>query len=199
MDNVAALLAAEPGLLAALRELAVLLSAPSGSGGLRLRQAVVASVQTAPARVTLTIDGGSVAGVRYLAPYAPIAGDTTWLLEQGSLRLVIGQLADTGWITVTSFSNSWASYGSGFEPQYRKVGGIVYVQGTLASGTVGNVPAFTLPAGYRPSQLLNFPIATHDGTNYVLGAVNVLANGEVRVRAGSNVYAPIPFSFVAAA
>jgi hypothetical protein len=54
---------------------------------------------------------------------------------------------DSGWITISSFSNSWVA--GSIAPAYRKVGNRVQLRGRVTSGTA-NVTAFTLPAGYRP-------------------------------------------------
>jgi len=59
----------------------------------------------------------------------------------------IGQ--DTGWLTIGSFTNSWAST-SGI--QYRKQGNVVRLRGQFTTAGTANTVAFTLPAGYRPTQ-----------------------------------------------
>jgi hypothetical protein len=60
-----------------------------------------------------------------------------------------GQLiVDSGWIEVSSLSNSFVS--GGITPSYRKLNGVVYLRGNLNNGT-GAATAFTLPSGYRPS------------------------------------------------
>lgn len=59
---------------------------------------------------------------------------------------------DSGWQSLT-LANSWLNFGGGYaSARYRKVNGIVYIQGTIKSGTVapGTLLA-TLPAGFRPS------------------------------------------------
>jgi hypothetical protein len=55
-------------------------------------------------------------------------------------------LEDTGWISVTSFSNSF----SGTNVAYRKINNVVYLRGRIGGGTTGQT-AFILPTGYRPS------------------------------------------------
>jgi len=73
--------------------------------------------------------------------------------------------AASGWTVVgatgsPAFQNSWvASGGAYFAPAYlRKSDGTVMLRGSAMSGTVGTV-AFTLPAGFRPSQTRAFPLA----------------------------------------
>lgn len=79
-----------------MRDLARML-APAGQGddSARLRQGVVASVQAGPPRTLTVTVGGSVevAGVRYLASYSPQPGDTVWLVQQGPVLVVLGDLA----------------------------------------------------------------------------------------------------------
>lgn len=55
---------------------------------------------------------------------------------------------DAAWTTPGSLLNGWVNYGAGTVPfRYRKVAGLVTVQGTIKSGSVNTV--FQLPAGYR--------------------------------------------------
>jgi hypothetical protein len=54
---------------------------------------------------------------------------------------------DSGWITISSFSNSWAA--GSIAPAYRKVGNRVQMRGRVSLGTA-NATAFALPSGYRP-------------------------------------------------
>ena len=56
-------------------------------------------------------------------------------------------LGDSGWIAVTSLSNSFTSPTA---VAYRKINNVVYMRGNLFNGTA-NTGAFTLPEGYRPS------------------------------------------------
>lgn len=58
------------------------------------RMGVVAAVATTPPSVSVAIGGGAaVAGVRYLAGYAPAVGHTVVVLEQSGDRVVLGRLA----------------------------------------------------------------------------------------------------------
>jgi hypothetical protein len=55
----------------------------------------------------------------------------------------------TPW-TAPSFLNSWTNLGTTNQvAQYRKVGDVVQLRGSIVGGSVGTV-AFTLPAGFRP-------------------------------------------------
>jgi hypothetical protein len=57
-------------------------------------------------------------------------------------------IGDSGWISVTSFNNSF----SGTGVAYRKINNIVYLRGRVSGGTAG-AGAFVLPDGYRPSTI----------------------------------------------
>lgn len=86
-------------------------------------------------------------------------------------------LGDTGWITISSFSNSYSGSGS---PAYRKINNVVYLRGRVSGGTA-NTAAFNLPSGYRPAVDTVFAIQQF-GTgniNYVTVQPdgNVIPNG----------------------
>ena len=72
---------------------------------------------------------------------------------------------DSGWIAVSSFTNSFVV---GAAVAYRKLNGIVYLRGSVQSGTPANA-AFTLPTGYRPSETSVFAIQQYGLTtnNYI--------------------------------
>lgn len=85
------------------------------------------------------------------------------------------KLGDSGWIALP-LVNSWVSYDNTYgPPRYRKVAGVVFVQGLIRSGSLGAV-AFTLPAGYRPSLKLLFVV---DRDPNVDGRIDVETNGNV--------------------
>ena len=67
----------------------------------------------------------------------------------GDLAFLFG---DIGWTNVPAFTNSWAA--SGTAPGYILIGRTVWLRGAMSAGTA-NTAAFTLPAGYRPSQTVN--------------------------------------------
>lgn len=62
----------------------------------------------------------------------------------------VQNVGDNGaWTTVT-LTNGWTNFGGFQAARYRRMNGIVYVQGMLVPGTNG-AAAFTLPAGFRPA------------------------------------------------
>lgn len=95
------------------------------------------------------------------------------------------------WISVVTFLNSWANFGGGFQTlQYRKIGDIVYVRGTVAGGTVG-ANVCNLPVGYRPPAL----IETSSSANALMATFRVYASGDIETTAGSNARFDLNFQF----
>ena len=94
-------------------------------------------------------------------------------------------VGDTAWIAPTLL-NGWVNYGAPNQVAgYRKVGDLVFLRGTVKSGTVGTgTPVFTLPAGYRPP----VQYARAVPSNNALGRVDVYVNGNVVVNFGSNLW-----------
>lgn len=95
---------------------------------------------------------------------------------------IIGGVA-TAW-TAPTLLNSWVNFGGTQQvAQYRKIGDIVYLRGLIRFGTI-NLPAFTLPAGFRPPADLVFP----SQDNNTMGRVDVISiNGNVTPVAIDNV------------
>jgi hypothetical protein len=97
------------------------------------------------------------------------------------------------WTAVT-FQNSWVDYGAGYQPvQYRGEGDIARVRGLMKAGTIGGVPAFTLPVGLRPPAILYGVSARTSAGAAIIVSVGV--TGDVDVELGSNVLVALDFSF----
>ena len=58
------------------------------------------------------------------------------------------KIYDSGWIYPT-LENGWEAYDDGRPFKYRKIGEVVYLQGSVKNGTNKGV-LFTMPAGFRP-------------------------------------------------
>jgi hypothetical protein len=62
---------------------------------------------------------------------------------------------DTGWAELTGFLNGASAYqtglGGAWTPRYRRLNGLVHLQGLVNTGTTGTVHVATLPAGFRPA------------------------------------------------
>lgn len=154
----------------------------------------------APLAVALGGSSVSYSNVRSIA--GPLAvGDDVAAWTFGNDIIVLGALTEVpetprviGAGGQPAFQNAWVNFG-GTEPSasFYKDRGRVYLAGSVKSGTVGAVPMFTLPSGYRPPvDTVRFPVVDGVGT----GTLLILANGEVRLSAGNNAYvslAPVNF------
>lgn len=96
-----------------------------------------------------TVDGVHAAGLRRTtvsgtAPSTPITGQI-WVNPNETL------LTDSDWYYPT-FLNGWTNYGGGWSvARYCKLmGGLIYVEGLIASGTNG-AAAWVFPVGFRPA------------------------------------------------
>lgn len=86
---------------------------------------------------------------------------------------------DSGWITFP-FALNYQGFGSGYQaPQYRKIGDLVYLRGTISRNTASAGPgsvAGTLPTGYRPLATALF----EQGGAGTRARVDVESDGEVK-------------------
>lgn len=110
-------------------------------------------------------------------------------------------LSDTGWIEVGSggaapnFTNSWANGGGDYaNVRFRKVGGIVFVDGYATTGANGT-SVFTLPVGFRPSS--SMIVAISSGTP-AASYMRVGSDGTVKPAVGGGTGSLLSCSFVAA-
>ncbi len=87
------------------------------------------------------------------------------------------------WQAPSSFSNSWANFGGSYNPvgYYKDNFGIVHLRGLMGIGVIGNA-AFTLPAGYRPTNEERLSTSSANA----FGAVRIAADGQVIPYVGSN-------------
>lgn len=88
-----------------------------------------------------------------------------------------------------AFTNSWVNYSTPSYPaaSFYKHLDRVYLTGLVKDGTVGAFAVFTLPEGYRPPNILHFPITS----NGAYGTLVINATGTVQVTSGSNVWASL--------
>jgi len=122
------------------------------------------------------------------------ATQTLWSYQGTSW---VNMLNDTGWATPT-LQNSWVNFGAPYRNcAYRRINGIVYVEGLLKSGTAtANTVVFNLPAGFRPSASLFFGTQS----NSAMATVQLAASGDLTLSAGvSALSLTLMFSFIAEA
>lgn len=103
--------------------------------------------------------------------------DTPWV----HAPTIYDTVGDGSW-QVPTYQNSWADVGSGRTTKYRKVSGdrVELQLGAVAPGS--QTTMFTLPAGYRPGQTLDIPVALYNSGSPALSTVyiDIAANGVVQ-------------------
>ena len=123
--------------------------------------------------VTQHIPRVSISGT---APASPVDGDL-WIDN-----------TTPAW-TAPTLTNSWVNYGDIFTTAgyYKDALGIIHLKGLVKSGTTSNA-IFTLPTGYRPSQVAMFTVVAGPG----VARIDISTNGAVYVAAymasGTNAY-----------
>jgi hypothetical protein len=87
-------------------------------------------------------------------------------------------------IPVSTFSNGWVTWGTGYEVSYWKDPfGVVHLTGSVRDGLISDdvhaYPIFTLPPGYRPTQVQYQPIVSTTGGQVTVpgGFIEVCAQG----------------------
>ena len=121
---------------------------------------------TVAGRLEFWIDATKIAGKR------PIADDDlAWHF--------VGAAGEPGYI------GGWTTYAPGTYQGagFRRQGGVVFLTGLIAQGTVG-VGCFVLPAGYRPTDYRRFAVTS----NSAFGAVQIANDGTVITFAGTNAW-----------
>lgn len=115
-----------------------------------------------------------------------------------SCNYINGKLYDSGWQTAT-LENNWVSV-SGRTMKYRKIGHVVYVQGSITGGTYdAETTLFTLPEGYRNTMPYQKFIGEYYGTSGQVGFIYVAnASGKVNLDGAlpGNYEFSISFSFL---
>lgn len=76
------------------RDTAAAIRGEASKPGALLRIGVVDSVQTSTVTIKLGGDTTTIAGVKYLACYSPVAGDTVCILENGHDLLILDRISD---------------------------------------------------------------------------------------------------------
>ena len=77
--------------------------------------------------------------------------------------------SDTGWVTLSLLGNVQA-YTTGSTPQYRKIGNVVYLRGSVKNVLVNNTNICQLPEGFRPVGTSHNYI---QNTTYANGSANM--------------------------
>lgn len=126
----------------------------------------------------------------------PVGGNFDEVAKQFPLRrrhMAVESAGSVGAAGQPAFQNGWVNFGAPWQGLrfWKDPMGLVHIEGLVKSGTVGAVPVFTLPAGFRPAANLGFATLS----NGAFGSIAVLPNGEVQAAIGSNVSFSLNCSF----
>ena len=105
------------------------------------------------------------------------------------------QAGDSGWIRVAGgvgFQNSWNEV-SVYQVSYRLIGQVVVLKGMLYAGTAAT--AFTLPSGYRPTQLMTFAVIDSTPAAPVPKRLQIDSTGTVTPQTASDLHSLDGISF----
>lgn len=107
-------------------------------------------------------------------------------LEETVEELIAAE-TDSGWITLPLASGITA-YNEANTPQYRKIGKLVVIRGTVKGVTARNTVIGTLPTGYRPNKANPYVQNTSLGTgNFATQTrLTVTTTGDVKLEAISD-------------
>ena len=182
----------------AVNKLAKLLVSPATSKtGTPLRYARGVVVSSNMGQSVVTLDGGAtnVTAFNYGHAQSLPAGTVVDVRVDGTKLYVIGAFDASGWTTVSVFTNSWTAV-AGNTPRYILVGRLVYVNGIVTGGTA-NTAAFTLPAGYRPSQAVHVVSAVSSAGTGVINNINSSGNYTCNQNSSSSTNVILDCSFPA--
>ncbi|AGN35104.1 phage baseplate upper protein [Bacillus sp. FSL K6-1109] len=115
---------------------------------------------------------------------------------KGWQRFITDADAEVTWQSPTLL-NGWKQYGTHKVQFSKNALGEVEIIGSITGGTIGfDVPAFTLPAGYRPIQMLHFiGVASSQGTGTTpqYHRTQIATDGTVYIQSCSNTVNPNEF------
>jgi hypothetical protein len=111
-----------------------------------------------------------------------------------------GVVAPEAWRSMATagqpaFQNGWGNYGTPFgDVKFRKhPNGWVEMKGVMKNGTIGTVPAFTMPTGYRPTENQIHIASATNGS----GRVDINPTGELQVVVATATYVSLSGMFYA--
>ncbi len=89
--------------------------------------------------------------------------DTLYTKDKTDAIIPIGKAHDTDWEPI-QLLHGWVNYGGEFSTaRYRRINGVVYVEGVIKDGSPIDADMFTLPEGFRPVSVLIFVLMSYDG------------------------------------
>ncbi|OXM83962.1 hypothetical protein [Paenibacillus rigui] len=122
------------------------------------------------------------------APTAPTGTNSTQIATTAFVAQGFASKTIPAWTSIT-LASGWSNLGGGYATTayYKDDLSIVHLKGDVANGTIsGSVAAFTLPAGYRPSETQMRGLLTFSGGTPVLGRLLIMSNGNCFIDNGAN-------------
>lgn len=100
---------------------------------------------------------------------------------------LINAQEDTGWITLP-LADGIQAYNAANTPQYRKIGNLVVIRGTVKGVTARNTVIGTLPEGFRPNKANPYVQNTSLGTgNFATQTrITLTTTGDIKLEAISD-------------
>ena len=196
-QKMAAAIAAQAQMRSQTERLAEALIPQTQPGAILAKGKVVSWETGFPPTVTIQLGGDtstSIAAVRYMDSYTPVAGDTVVIAKQGSEITVLGKIhefylnqpAKNGWQPITPTTTWNGSNNTLTPPLWRRVfdhgDQKIQFQGRVwRNGTNTGTTIFTLPAGYTPGiqRVLLAARENLGGANEV--QINVNTSGVVEI------------------
>lgn len=127
-----------------------------------------------------------------------VHGDSTWPGAFFSAALIghsVGVIPEP-WHNVgatgePAFVNGWTNYNaSSYQPLrfFKDPHGMVHFMGVVGASpvSISSTTMVTLPAGYRPSMYMEYPLRFWNGTSNVLGILAIGSNGVVNLYGSTN-------------
>lgn len=91
--------------------------------------------------------------------------------EVNRLTPLVDAAKPTAWTNLT-LQNGWTASTASMAPQYRKVGDMVQIRGSVGGGSPGTT-IVTLPAGFRSFQDINQVSAMYNGATWLFAVLSV--------------------------
>jgi hypothetical protein len=137
----------------------------------------------------------------WTAPRTWVAGETVSAALMNTHVRDNLLMVDPGTWAAATLLNSWVDFGAPHQPaRYRKISGIVFVQGFVKNGTgTAATNILTLPVGFRPAATITFPQTVGPGPSWSGARVDVDSSGNVQVgqTLASSAYLSLTLSFPA--
>ncbi|MXN92324.1 hypothetical protein GR160_13935 [Flavobacterium sp. Sd200] len=161
----------------------ILHNVPSASQTVKglIEIATIAEIEIGTDTLRAVTSAGAKASVIKWAPVKTVNG----VIPNTTTGDVALGLEDTGWQTISTFSNSTSALDAVNSVRYRRKNGVVFLDGkikggTAQDGTTTGLALFTLPSGYRPARKTSFTVIKADSSSiFNVGRIDIDSTGTV--------------------